>query len=99
MSKLSTQDRFPRWATHALAVAGFALGATLVYADCRIAATAGDAAQETVAAEFTGRFDRGTPVYRLPSITVSASRNEAVAEARAPKRDARDPRSRGRTAS
>lgn len=99
MNKLSRQDRFSRWASRALAVAGCAVAVTLVYADCRIAASAGASAQETVVGEFTGQFDSGTPVYRLPPITVSASRNEAVADARAQKRDAREPRSRGRAPS
>ncbi len=40
-------------------------------------------------AEFTGEFDRGTPVYRLPSIRVSASRHLAVVDARPRRRDAR----------
>jgi hypothetical protein len=38
-----------------------------------------------VLAVSTGQFDRGTPIYRLPSITVSARRNVAALESPAPK--------------
>lgn len=75
MTMLPKRDRLSRWASSALAVAGCALAATLVYADCRIAASAGDSGQKTVVAEFTGELDRGTPVYRLPSISVSVKRS------------------------
>jgi len=92
-------NRRSRWSFLALVIGASVVAATLVYADCRIAATAGHAAPETVEAHFTGEFDRGAPVYRLPSITVSASRNEAVIEARAPKRDAREQKSRTRVPS
>jgi hypothetical protein len=41
----------------------------------------------TLVAEFTGTFDHGTPVYRLPAVKVSAPRTVAVVEAQVPKRD------------
>ncbi|HZI83686.1 MAG TPA: hypothetical protein VFF44_07210 [Casimicrobiaceae bacterium] len=53
----------------------------------------------TLVAEFTGEFDRGAPVYRLPPVSVSVSRSLAVAEARAQKRDARIQAARARSAS
>lgn len=92
-------NRHSRWTSRGLALAASVIVATLVYADCRIAATAGRGAHETVEARFTGELDRGTPVYRLPAITVSASRTQAVVEARAQKRDAREQRGRGRVPS
>jgi hypothetical protein len=92
-------NRHSRWTSRALALAASIVVATLVYADCRIAATAGRVAHEAVEARFTGALERGTPVYRLPAITVSASRSEPVVEARAPKRDARDQRGRTRASS
>jgi hypothetical protein len=57
-----------------------------------------------VPTEFTGEFDRGTPVYRLPSISVLASRRLAVVEAQPRRRDATVQRvpaqpARGRSAS
>jgi hypothetical protein len=50
----------------------------------------------TLAAEFTGRFQSGTPVYRLPRLTVTAGRNVTVVEgeARKPERSTRPPRKR-----
>jgi hypothetical protein len=36
------------------------------------AAAGGPAAQPPEEGAFTGRFDRGVPIYRLPSMTVSA---------------------------
>jgi hypothetical protein len=50
----------------------------------------------TLAAEFTGRFESGTPVYRLPRVTVTAGRNVTVVEgeARKPERSAKPPRKR-----
>ena len=80
MTMLSNRDRLSLWLSSALAAAGLALAAALVYADCRIAADAGDAAQKTVVAEFTGELERGTPVYRLPSISVSVKRSVLALE-------------------
>jgi hypothetical protein len=46
-----------------------------------------------VVAVFTGQFERGAPVYRLPSLTVSAPRRSVAAlEGAAPKREPRDAR-------
>jgi hypothetical protein len=92
-------NRHSRWTSRALALAASAIVATLVYADCRIAATAGRSAHETVEVRFTGELDRGTPVYRLPAITVSASRADGVVEARAQRRDTREQRGRARVPS
>ena len=41
-----------------------------------------------VVAQFTGRFESGAPVYRLPALTVTAARNLAVVEGTAVKRNA-----------
>jgi hypothetical protein len=46
-----------------------------------------------VVAVFTGQFERGAPVYRLPSITIAAKRNVARFEAGAQKRVRSDPQS------
>ena len=48
-------------------------------------------ARAPVVAVFTGKFERGVPVYRLPSLRVSASRPVAL-EATAQKLDAREQR-------
>jgi hypothetical protein len=66
------------------------LAATLVYADCRIAANAGDSAQKAVVAEFTDEVVRGAPVYRLPPITVSAKRSVFALETPQKRPDAVD---------
>jgi len=92
-------NRHSRWTSRALALAASVVVVTLVYADCRIAATAGRSANERVEAQSTDELDRGAPVYRLPPITVSARRSEAVIEARAPKRDAREQKTRTRVPS
>jgi len=75
----------------ALAVVGFAVapGGLLAESSC---IPTGDPAPRALVAEFTGRFDRGAPIYRLPSITVSATRNQTMIEARTPKRQTRDER-------
>jgi len=39
----------------------------------------GAAAPAPMVGTFTGEFDNGAPVYRLPSISVTASRSEALA--------------------
>jgi hypothetical protein len=54
---------------------------------------------EPILAHFTGEVERGTPVYRLPAITVSASPKAAVVEAQTQRRDSRNPQSRARAAS
>lgn len=46
---------------------------------CAPAKTPADA---TLAAEFTGRLEAGTPVYRLGAITVTANRSVAAVEPR-----------------
>jgi hypothetical protein len=50
---------------------------------------AAERASRALVAEFTGSFDRGTPVYRLPSMSVTVGRTVAAADARGQKRDPR----------
>jgi hypothetical protein len=88
MTMLPKAHRPSRWTSRALAVAGCAVAATLVYADCRIAANAGDKAQTAVVAEFTGEVVRGAPVYRLPPIIVSGKRSAFALETPQNRRDA-----------
>jgi len=88
MTMLPKRHRPSRWTSRALAVAGYALAATLVYADCRMAATAADTAQTAAVAEFTGEVVRGAPVYRLPPIIVSGKRSVFALETPQKKRDA-----------
>jgi hypothetical protein len=76
--------RLPRRAVATLFWFAFALPA-LAQAGCPSAA---EKPAGTLVAEFTGRFDRGTAVYRLPAVNVSAPRTVAVIEAQSPKRDA-----------
>ena len=90
MTMLAKRHRQSRWTSRALAVAGCALAVTLVYADCKIAAKAGDTAQTAVAAEFTGEVVRGAPVYRLPPITVSGKRSAFALETPQKRPDAAD---------
>lgn len=42
-------------------------------------ATGTASAQEPIVGQFTGKFVNGTPVYRLPSISISASRTAELA--------------------
>jgi hypothetical protein len=66
------------------------LGAIIVAGIAAVAFVGGSAvpaaapsALPPVVGVFTGRFDRGIPVYRLPSISVSADRGVAARDARA----------------
>jgi hypothetical protein len=67
-----------RWWAHLVAVAGIAvlaasvLGVPSAWA-CKVSV------QAPMEGVFTGEFDRGVPVYRLPSISVSANRNVETA--------------------
>lgn len=55
-------------------------------------------AQEPVIGFFTGKFVNGTPVYRLPSITVLASRKAELAGIEREERLTRARQARARTA-
>jgi hypothetical protein len=57
------------------------------------ATTVGDAEQATMAASvFTSGFERGTPVYRLPPLEVTAKRSQVAQDAPAVKRDSHEAR-------
>jgi hypothetical protein len=54
---------------------------------------AGEHAQRApVVAVFTGQFERGAPVYRLPSLTITGRRSVATLDATAQKKEPRDAR-------
>ena len=55
-------------------------------------------AQERMVGRFTGKFVNGTPVYRLPSILVSASRTAELARIERAERLTRAGATRARTA-
>jgi len=55
-------------------------------------------AQERMVGKFTGEFVNGTPVYRLPSIRVSASRTAELARIEREERLTRAGATRARTA-
>jgi hypothetical protein len=52
-------------------------------------ATAVERSEAPVVAVFTGQFEDGSPVYRLPPLTVSATRSVAAAQATVPRGDPR----------
>jgi len=62
------------WWARLLLVAGVAFAAAWVW-DVPTASAEKISVQSPTEAVFTGKFDRGVPVYRLPSITVVANRN------------------------
>lgn len=65
----------PRSWARLLTVASIAVAAVLSLWDAPRASAAEGWVQQPAAAVFTGGFDGGAPVYRLPSITVTAKRN------------------------
>ena len=62
------------WWARLLMVAGVAFAAAWVW-DVPTASADKISVQAPTEGVFTGKFDRGVPVYRLPSITVVANRN------------------------
>jgi len=82
----STDARATRWAWRIVAVLALAAAAVATVRDATIARDV--AVPAPGVAVFTGEFDHGAPVYRLPAITVSGARESddglAQAQARAP---------------
>jgi hypothetical protein len=75
-----------RWIARLLILAGIAVLATPVW--ITPAALEGKSSvQAPMEGVFTGEFDRGVPVYRLASITVSAPRNAESARSTAQPRN------------
>jgi len=74
----------------AAVIGGVTLASAVQFADC--ASTDNTPARAQIVATFTGEFDNGTPVYRLPSITVVAHRKAAVAKTERQRSDPRQTR-------
>ena len=99
MTKISPIGRFPsaRWPFALLVAAGVAVAASFFSA--HLACDAAGEASASMVAEFTGQFEGIAPVYRLPMISVSANRNVAEVDARAPSRERPAPDARRRSPS
>jgi hypothetical protein len=84
-----TRSRSIRFALRLLAATWMAAeaGAALPQATPMVAAEA--PARASVVAVFTGEFQRGTAVYRLPSVTVTAKRDVGALQAPVAKRTPR----------
>ena len=77
-----------------LAVVVIALATPAVGGESGAPATGTVTAQERMVGHFTGKFVNGTPVYRLPSIRVSASRTAELARTEREERLTRTTRAR-----
>ena len=99
MTKISPIGRFPsaRWPLALLVAAGVAVAASFFSA--HLACDAAADASASMVAEFTGQFEGIAPVYRLPTISVSANREVAVVDARARKPEQPAPDARRRSPS
>ena len=87
-----------RVANALLAVVVMALAMPAVGGESGAPATGAVKAQERMVGQFTGKFVNGTPVYRLPSIRVSASRTAELARIEREERLTRAGATRARTA-
>jgi hypothetical protein len=84
-----TRSRAVRSILRLLTAIWIATGSTAALPQPMTALAGERSSQPPVLAVFTGQFDRGTPIYRLPSITVSGRRNVAALESPAPRNGGR----------
>jgi hypothetical protein len=97
----STQGRPLRSALLLLASAWIVTEALSALSECIINGAA-DGTPVPVVAAFSGKFESGAPVYRLPPVTVTAERSAATLQTLVPNRgpvEARASRSRARSPS
>lgn len=87
----STQRHPVRSALLWLAAILIATEAISALSEC-LTSGAADRLPPAVVAVFSGKFEHGAPVYRLPPVTISAGRGAAALEAQAPKRDSKEAR-------
>lgn len=90
-SLASPRRRLVRSGLAALAAAWIASEAVPALSGCLLPAAA-EPTSTAVAAAFTGDFDRGAPIYRLPPVTVRAGRTVVAQTTAASKREPVEPR-------